>query len=185
MDLTTKQSLCGTIESKQSVSGILEMGGSTLEQTYILRDVDGRELVAVVSDEEVTLDATPNDIREGKVAATDTGVTIGEKVIPAYHTNQGAILIPVGSEFKITSLLDLDAYDYTKLQAVICDFNTSLSNSVSTNKVVIEDHVYAVHSVTSLSVLVKNEINKSVDFGIINDTGIPQILRFFTYKEIE
>lgn len=185
MELTTKQSLRGTIESKQSVSGILEMGRSTLAQTYILRDVDGRELVAVVSDEEVVLDATPNDIREGKVAATDTGVTIGEKVIPAFHTTQGVQVIPNGSEFKLSSLKDLNKYDYTKLQAMICDFNTTLSNSVSTSKVVIYDNVYSVQSTDSISVVTKNVEDKTVNFGILNDSGKLQVLRYFTYKEIE
>lgn len=160
------------------------VGGAGLTQTYILQYPNGREVTAVVSDEPISLTANENDIREGKTAATEKGVVTGKKVIPAYHTNKGVIVIPSGNEFKITLLKDLDTYDYTKLEAMICDFNTSLADSVATDKVVIDDHVYAVQSTNSLSVLTKNDTDKTVDFGITNETSKMQILRFFTYKEI-
>lgn len=167
-----------------AVSNII--GGNPITpKSCVFYTPDGKEIPAILVGEETIFTATHNDIREGKTAGTEAGVTTGTKVIPPYHTNQGVRIIPVGSEFRIISLVDLDAYDYTNLQAIICDFNTSLDDSVSANKVVIDDYVYAVQSAASLSVLVKNTTDKSVDFGIINDTDSPQVLRFFTYKEVE
>lgn len=160
------------------------VGGAGLAQTYILEDENGNEIVGVVSDEEVVLDATVNDVREGKTFASGFGVMTGEKEIPAYHTNQGSVLIPAGSEVKISSLDHLDTYAYTKLQAILCDFNTSISDSVSAIKVSIDGHVYDVRSADSLSEVTKNDSDKTIDFGIINETSNPQILRYFTYKEI-
>lgn len=153
--------------------------------SYILVDEDGNEIAAsVLVDEEITLTATANDIRINKTAITNDGLTIGEKVIPAYHTNQGAVIIPAGSAYKIVSLNESDAYDFTKLQAIICDYNTTISDSVSANKIAIDDKVYAVQSVEFLSELFKNDDEKTIDFGITNETDNPQVLRYFTYKEI-
>lgn len=160
-------------------------GGGGVPDTLILVDDGGNEYTAVMTEEEVVLDASENDIREGKVAATDKGVTTGTKVIPAYHTNEGFIGIPDGSKFNITSLQQMDLYDFTKLQAIICDFNTSLSDSVAADKVSIDGKLYAVQSTEAISTVTANKTDKSIDFGIINDTGNLQILRFFTYKEIE
>ena len=157
-----------------------------IPDTIILVDEeDDKEYTAVSTNEEVELDATANDIRLGTTAATETGVTEGKKVIPAYHTNEGVVVISAGEPFVINKLSYLDAYDYTKLQAIICDFNSSLSNSVAASKVVINDDTYDVGSVVSISATTKNKDNKTIEFGIINETSKPQILRFFTYKEIE
>lgn len=152
--------------------------------TIILRDEDGKEYAATMLGEEVELTATENDIRIGKVAANEKGVVTGEKVIPAYHTTQGYQIIPDKSSLVITSLKDLDKYDYTKLQVMICEFNSSLSDSVSVSKVVIDDNVYEVLSTISISEISKNETDKTIDLGIVNNSGNPQILRFLTYKEI-
>lgn len=153
--------------------------------TFILEDVDGNEVYAVLVDEEQIFDATPNDIRLGKLAVTDEGVTVGEKVIPSYNTLVGTRLIPNGSKFSIPNGdLNVDFYDYTKLQTMICKFNQSIANSVSTEKVTIDDSVYDVQSVEPISTIVKNHETKSMDFGISNDLGVPCIIRYFTYKEI-
>ena len=153
-------------------------------KTYILETNTGERIPAVLVAEETLFTATKDDIREGKTAGTEKGVITGEKVIPAYHTHQGIKVIANGKEFSV-SLPNMDAYDYTKLQAVICDYNTSLSDSVSTSKVVIEDKVYEVLSVIALSELTKSDDDKTIYFGVTNETGKPCILRFFTYKEIE
>ena len=168
-----------------AIYGNVVGSSTTLGKSVVIKDDSGTEFVGVVVDQETVLTATPNDIRKGKIAATEDGIIEGEKEIPAYHTTQGARAISVGSEFIITSLKDLNKYDYTKLQAIICDFNTSLSDSVSTNKVCIDDNVYDVQSTERLSVVTKNDNDKIIEFGIINETSKPQILRFFTYKEIE
>ena len=153
---------------------------------YILVTEDGREIPAVLVDELTVFDATPNDIRIGKTAATEQGVTLGEKEIPSYHTIEGTKLITPGKEIIISfSAYDVPHYDYTKLQTIICSFNTSLSNSVAAQKVSIGDAVYNVNSVEKLSSIIKNDNNKQIEFGIINDSDKPCIVRFITYKELE
>lgn len=149
--------------------------------TYILVDENGNEYPAVYVDSEVIFTADANDIREGKVAATGTGVVTGTKEIPAYHTSQGYALIPAGSAIAITGLKH---YDYTKLQALICAFNTTLDNSVATEKVCIEDKVYAANSITALSTVTVDDTSKSINFGVTNDKSTYCLLRFFTYKEV-
>ena len=154
-------------------------------EPVILVDEEGNEVAGILTDEEVNLTATSNDIRLGTTAVTNDGLTDGKKVIPAYHTNQGIQVITAGSKFEISSLKLLNAYDFTKLQAIICDFNTSLTDSVSANKVVIDNNLYAVLSTETISELVKNDEDQTIDFGITNETDNLQILRFFTYKEIK
>lgn len=46
-------------------------------QAFVLRDEDGNELSAVVTEDEVELTATADDIRFGKSAITEDGLTIG------------------------------------------------------------------------------------------------------------
>ena len=156
--------------------------GSDSDDTnmYILVDEDGNEYPAVLVDEETMFDATANDIREGKVAATESGVTVGTKEIPSYHTLEGVKLIPAGKEFTITGIKN---YDYTKLQAIICPFNNTLTDSVSSEKVVIDDKVYEVGSSDELSVVSVDSDNKSINFGITNESSISYVIRYFTYKE--
>ena len=159
--------------------------GEEETSTYILVDENGNEVVAVLVDKETVFDATDNDIRKGKTAATEKGVTVGTKVIPAYHTNRGTQAVMPGSKVTITQLRENDVYDYTKLQAVICLFNTSMSNSVSAEMVSIDDSVYPVRSVEAMATVNKNHDTKAIEFGITNTFGKPCIVRYFTYKEIE
>ena len=159
-------------------------GGSTSDDpTIILVDEAGTEVTAVLVDEETVLDATENDIRSGKVAATESGVTTGTKEIPAYHTTEGIQLVPSGSELKITTLSDGDRYDYTKFQAIVCPYNTSVADSVASEKVVIEDNVYATQNVDVLATISKDSDAKTVVFGITNTGTVPCLIRYMTYKE--
>lgn len=160
------------------------VGGMPLSKSFILETEDGQEIPAVLTSQEVIFTATPNDIREGKVAATGEGVTVGEKVIPSYHTTETYRYVPIGSEFIIPlSLLDL--YDYTKLQVVICKFNTTLMDSVLSEKVAIYDKVYNVGSDDVLAIITKDKSTKSINLGITNDSDHPCVIRVFTYKEIK
>lgn len=154
--------------------------------SYILVDEDGNEIAAsVLVDEEIALTATANDIRINKTAITNDGLTTGEKVIPAYHILEGYRLIPVGSTITIPNLKpDVDIYDYTKLQAMICLFNEDEPSSVYTEKVSIGDNVYNVLSNESISSVTKDHESKTIDLGITNDSDTDWILRFFMYKEI-
>lgn len=161
------------------------VGGIPLMKSFILETEDGKEIPAVLTDQEVVFNATPNDIREGKVAATDTGVTIGEKYIPSYHTVQGSKVIMPGETIVITNLLAYDSYDYTKLQAMICLFNTSLSDSVATEIISIDDKTFNVRSVNALSNVTKNHKDKTIELGIKNNFDVPCIVRYITYKEVD
>lgn len=155
-------------------------------KSYILRTEDGLEVAGILVSEETLFTATENDIREGKIAGTEKGVTTGEKIIPACHTSEGVRVVPSGSRMSIPNpSSDIDAYDYTQLQTIICSYNTSLSNSVSAEKVSIGDTVYNVNSTDSLSIITKNHDTKSIDLGIVNESDKPCIIRFFTYKETE
>lgn len=146
---------------------------------YILVDEEGNEIPAVLTEEEVDLTATPNDIREGVVAVTDDGVTIGEKEIPVYICREGYRVIPNGIDFT----LPIDGYDYDKLQAIFCAFNTTMSNSVAADRVVINNNVYPVQSAKSESFVTKDHDNKSIIFGIKNTFDKSYLIRYVTIKE--
>jgi hypothetical protein len=153
--------------------------------TFILEDENGYEVVAVLVDEETVFDATPNDIRIGKVAVTDEGVTVGEKVIPSYNTLVGTRVVPDGGKLYIPNInVNVAYHDYTKLQTMVCKYNQSISKSVSTEKVSINDTVYNVQSIEPISAITKNYTDRLIDLGVNNDLGIPCIIRYFTYKEM-
>ena len=151
--------------------------------TVLLVDDEGHEVVATYLEEEVIFTATENDIREGAVAVTDKGVTQGTKFIPSYNTVEGAKMIPNGEEMEIM-IATRDMYDYTKFQGISCIYNTSLANSVASEKVAINDKVYEVQSTREISTITKDSATKKIKFGIINNTGAPVIIRYITYKEI-
>lgn len=157
------------------------VGGIGIERTYILVDENGNEYPATFVDNETIFDATANDIRLGKVAATDIGMVTGEKDIPAYHTSEGYSIITAGKELSINKLYD--KCQYTKILALVCSFNTSLNNSVATQMVTIGDNVYAVGSTEALAALEVDVEKQIINFGITNDSGSPYIIRFMTYKE--
>lgn len=156
-------------------------GGGTAN-AYILVDDSGKEYAAVLMDEETVLDATENDIRAGKYAATDNGVVLGSKEIPSYHTIEGYKLITVGSPFSL--LVQSEGYDFTKFQAIICPFSGSIDGSVAAEKIAINEGVYAVNSVEQLATVTKDGDTRSINLGITNESESPYLLRYFTYKEI-
>lgn len=149
--------------------------------TFILVDQDGREYPAVWVESDTVCNATANDIRKGSVAITPEGVIEGTKEIPAYHTTEGYKLIPAGSELKVTGITH---YDYTKLQALICAFNSTIADSVSTEKVCVGDEIYPVNSTDVVSTVSIEADKKAISFGIVNDGESPVVIRYFTYKEI-
>lgn len=152
-------------------------------KTMVLEDENGNRVVAVLVDQEVDFTATANDIRKGMVAATDDGVTVGEKFIPTYLTTEGVEYVHPGTEYSVR-LPDNDLYDYTKFQAIICPNNVSLSDSVSCERVVINDNVYNVLSTESIHEIMINSEDKVIEFGIKNTSDIPYLIRYFTYKEV-
>ena len=159
------------------------VGGALNAKTYQLECNGGTaEIMAVVVDEETIVDADVNDVRAGKVFATNNGVKVGTKNIPAYNTCAGYRIIAPNEEFKIV-LSASDLYDYTKLQCIICPFNTSISDSVAADRVVIDGNLYEVNSSTVLSEVTKDATEKAIKLGITNDSSSSYIIRLFTYKE--
>lgn len=156
------------------------IGGSAPLKTVKLVDENGGEILGVVVDQETIFTATDNDVREGFVYAGDSGVSIGTKEIPAYHTSEGKKIILAGKAFTIP----LENYDYTALQVLICAYNTSASDSVAVDRVGIQDTMYEVESTVALSTITKDASTTSINLGITNDTNNKFVIRYFTYKEI-
>lgn len=157
-------------------------GGGSTDQTYILVDETGKEFTAVMVDEKTVFDATANDIRFGKVAATETGVTTGTKDIPAYYTMEGYEKIRSGKPMRINLYSHL--CEYTKLQVLVCAYGDSFNGSVSTEKVAIDGRVYAVNSTIPLAEVVVDSENQAIDLSLVNDNENAVLIRFFTYKEV-
>ena len=164
------------IEMIEAVSTILESG------IFVLMDENGDEIPAIFGGEDVVFTATENDIRLGSTAATERGITVGTKDIPIYRTHEGVVAIPSGSAYSI-NLPMYDAYDFTKLQAIICPYNISLANSVGAEIVSIEGKVYPVNSLTELATVTVDHKNKAINMGIVNDAPAIRVIRYFTYKE--
>ena len=155
-------------------------GGFGMPKTLVLVDENNNELTGVVVDDVAVFDATLNDIRAGKVAANAEGVVTGTKEIPSYNTTEGRKLIPAGSQ----CTLYITDYDYTRLQAMICTYNTTLDDSVAAEKVIVNDNVYDVRSTTSIAVVQKDDANSCIHFGFINTSDQPCVIRYFSYKEM-
>lgn len=165
-----------TAEMIDKVTNILDSA------TYIMVDEDGNEVPAVYVDEELVLTATPNDIRIGTTAVTDNGVTEGEKEIPPYYVAEGRTRVAPGKELVINLYSHLA--EYTRLQAVVCDYNTSMTNSVAATMVAINDKVYDVNSITEKASVIVDADKQSIKLGITNDSGSYLVVRYFTYKEM-
>ena len=158
-------------------------GPNSDDEAYILVDENGNEIPAVLVSEETVFDATANDIRLGKTAVTDNGVTVGTKDIPPYYTSEGIQVVMTGSEMVITQLTDGDRYDFTKFQAIVCPYTSSIAASVAADKVVIDEKVYTTQSAEVLATVTKNSDNKTVSLGISNTGTVPCLIRYITYKE--
>lgn len=157
------------------------MTGGGPMQTFILVDEDGHEMQAFLTEEEVELNATPNDIRVGMTAVTDTGVTVGEKEIPAYYAVEGYKKIDAGADFVLKVRDGL--YAYTKLQALFCLFDTTASRSVATDKVSINGFVYKTNSTIAISNVTTDDATESILFNVKNDSDEAYMLRYFILKE--
>lgn len=163
-------------------------GGGTLGKSVIIEGTDGTELVGVVvgvvTDKETIMTATANDVREGKVFASEDGIVTGTKRIPAYETTQASCFVLQGENYSIP-LDKYDKYDYTKIQGIITKYNSNPLQRMSAEKVIIDDNVYEVNSSEVLSTITKNTETKSIDLNIVNNTEDIYIIYYFTYKEID
>lgn len=159
-------------------------GGFGMPKTLVLTDKNGNEFTGVVVGEKAVFTANAaQDIRKGKVAATDAGVVTGLATIPNYETCAGQKCVKAGCSYELR-LIENDMFDYTKLQCIICPLESSVDESVSAERVVIDDNVYGVNSTAIVATVTKNEADKTVDFNITNETDVSYIIRYFTYKEL-
>ena len=165
----------GKMTVAQMKSEIEYMPAGDDGEAYILVDEFGNQIAAVLTEEEVDLTATANDIRLGSIAVTDDGVIEGTKEIPSYHTSEGMTVIMAGKDFAIKSLGD--RCEFTKLQALFC------TSSVITDKICINTKVYPVNSKDVLSTVTVDTENQIINFGIINDGTVPYMIRYITYRE--
>jgi hypothetical protein len=163
------------------IYGNMVGGGVAPLKTLILTDENGNEVVGVVTESIQIFDATPADVIIGKTFVSNEGIQVGENT-KTYRTEQGYVLIPVGKNF-IISLYDYDMYDYTKLQCIIAPYNTTIENSVATDKVVINDCVYPVGSTVKLSDISKDSKTQSVNLNITNNSESRYVIHYFTYRE--
>ena len=163
------------------ISGNMIGSYSQIGKTFTIVDENGAELIGVITDVEQVFNATPEDVKAGKVFAYDGGVGIGTDT-RTYRTTHSTHLVSPGSAFSIP-LEEYDAYNYTKFQAMIAEYNTNEANSTTVSKVVLNDCVYNVNDGTKVADVTKNHLNKSVDFNITNDTNKTYIIYYSTYKD--
>ena len=157
---------------------------SPIGKTFVIEDDNGNEYTGVVVDQETIFTATDNDVREGLVYASDSGVSTGTKVIPIYHTREGTKIIAPNNELKIT-LEQYDLYDYAYLQCIVCQWDTSLPLSLIDIYKVIDSNVYQTGSNVVLQSVTKDSQTKSVSLGIMNTGDVPVVIRYCVYREAE
>lgn len=165
------------------ISGNMVGSYSQMGKTFIFMDEDGNEITGVVVDQETVFTAGDNDVREGLVYAGDDGVSTGTKNIPAYRTEQGVCMIFDGDDFIIDDISKYNMYDYTQLQCIIAPFESSIRESVASDKIVLNDNVYLTNSTESLALVSKDEKNQCISLNIVNDSGVDYVIYFFTYRE--
>lgn len=179
--VSSGSSLQGTLTGNDTVSGSLAIG-TVLEaelKSFIIADNEGNEVSAVLVDDEVVVTATAGDIRKGKTALSYDGLVVGTCEDFTCYFAEGYVTIPNGERFVIPH----EYYDYDNFQAVVCRFNTNVANSVGVIKVALNNSVYDVQSTEPISAIVKDDVNKCIDLGIVNDTGNTCIIRYFIHKE--
>ncbi len=156
-------------------------GGFGMPKTIELSDVDGNTVVGVITGSKVIFTANPSDVKIGKVAASDVGIIEGTDT-KTYRTFHATKLVFPEENFSIP-LEEYDQFNYTKFQAAIAEFNNDQYDSVSVNKISLNDAVYNVGSSEKLSDVTKNSSSKSIDLNITNSTDKVFIIHYNTYKE--
>ena len=159
-----------------STGGIL---GKTVE---IISD-DGVDLMGVVVDQEQILDAKPSDVRIGKKVVSDSGVIEGTNTI-TYRTTILSELILPGETLRIY-LPQFNRYDYTKIQCIVTLFETSYTDNAISKYITIGDNVFSVDTHNKVSSITKNEIDKTIELNITNNSEDVYEIFFATYREEE
>ena len=163
------------------ISGNMVGTYSQIGKTLILIDEDGYEIPGVIVDQETLFNVTVEDVKLGKTFAGSEGVQIGVDT-RTYRATHGNKFIFPGESFSIV-LEQYDQYDYTQFQAMIAVYNTSITDSVSTDKIALYNAVYNTSSNSKLADITKNATLKSIDLNIVNDTDNTYVIHYNTYKE--
>ena len=160
------------------------VGGALNAKTYELQYNGGTTpIMAVVVDEEKVFDATENDVRKGKVFASNAGVKIGQKNIPAYETRMSSLIVEPNETCSIP-LSSEERYNYTNFQCIIAVYNSDYSTNMVTKYVSMNDGLFSVETSKKISNITKNSETKSIDLNITNDSKDIYEIIYFTYKEI-
>lgn len=153
------------------------VGGTAPIKTVKLVDENGMEFLGVVTESEVIFTATDNDVREGAVYASDSGVSTGTKNIPAYYCRYGHKVILAGKSATITC----PEYDYKNLLVSIVTYDTSWDKSTLSTYVSVDDGMYAVGNATKLSDIIISRDDEQIQLGITVDEK--SVLRYFVVRE--
>ena len=73
--------------------------------------------------------------------------------------------------------------EYTTLQVIVCDYNTSLSDSVAAKKVAIKGAVYDVLSTTSVSTVSVDPVEQVIMLGLTNEQENTVVVHYMIIKE--
>ena len=131
----------------------------------------------LVGEEKVDLNATPNDIRIGTKAVTNSGVVDGDKDIPAYYCRYGSKLVFAESEI----VIDIPEYDFKSLMISIASYNTKISDSISVNFVSVGTEMYEAKATTKLADITVDTTNERINVGIT--ASEKSVVRYFVIKE--
>lgn len=179
------KTLQATIASKGTLNATISKAKTDNETVYILRDEAGTEVVGVLVSTETVLTATEDDIRKDKLAVTEEGITKGTKVIPKYYVSYGYKLISPGKKIAFQILNSgVEVVDYTKLQAIICQYAGSISKSTAAEMIAIEESVYSVKSNEKEAAITKDKETHTIDFGVTNTSENRYVVRYVICKEV-
>lgn len=160
------------------------VGGALNAKTFMLEVNGGKtEIAATVVGEKQTFNATANDVRKGMTFASNRGVEIGQKEIPAYETRMSYLQIKPNEAFSIP-LSDKDRYAYTKFQCIIVSSSSDYDNNVTTKYISINDKLFSSETSNFVSDITQNATTKSIDLNITNDSTDTYVIIYVTYKEI-
>ena len=146
----------------ETIIGNVVGSSSTINVVQLVCE-DGTVLEGIVAAERPNIDATAKDIRRGKTAITQYGVTEGEADMAGLMSS--SCDVTSGEPLSIY-LPDNNRYNYTTFQCVVV---LQRDNAVI-KYFSINDAVYSVETATKVSDITKNADTKSIDFNIVNES---------------
>lgn len=156
-------------------------GGFGMPNIVEITDGSGNTFIGAVTDSEVALDATRDDVKIGKFFAANDGIQEGINTI-TYRTETASRLILPGEDFSIP-LSNYNQYDYTKFQCIIVVFNSDYSTNAESYGITIDDNVFSTTTSEKISSITKNSNTKSIDLNLTNTSDKTYSIRYFTYHE--